>query len=185
MDVFTGQYLPNWLMVLVTASVALIPAVAALVRRRSGRADRLALARADAERLTATWARGRFRNVEDVWGIVVTNTSDSAFSDVEISVVGNNHADGAVGLTLPLVGPGRYLVRSNKLSDPMPWGDAVPVDDLDEVTAVARSSIKTVTRVDYSDSTGQRWTRTRGGEVLPWRGPHLLGRWRSVRSLHN
>ena len=166
MSVEFGEYLPNWLSFIVTTLGMIAAALATGFAWRTFTEDRVRDARRDALCVSASWAVISFDGEEKTWGVLVHNASRSAFYDVTITTVGNNHAYGARPISFKQLQPGRYFRESNGKAEKFAWGHQIVIAENDQVSP-AGSETKKVSSLEFTDSLGTRWESLPGSGLRP------------------
>ncbi|WP_345763879.1 hypothetical protein [Diaminobutyricibacter sp. McL0608] len=164
MSVEFGQYLPNWLDLLVTAAGMVAASVAAVFAWRTFKEDRVRDARRAALGVSAAWATAHLDDEDrEAWGVLVHNAASTAFHDVLITVLGNNHQRGAEPIAFKKLQPGRYFIESHGKTAQRAWGRQTVIAEHERVK-LAESHAKKVQSLEFTDSLGTRWrSSTEGG----------------------
>jgi hypothetical protein len=155
MDQVWGEYVPNWIAALGTAGALIAAILAAYFAWRSWNHQQGADRTQRAIGLSAWWVDGLMEG-RQVWGVVVSNTSDAVFRNITISPVIND-VDNRSGIRFTAIPPGRYFIESLVKTEPRVWASEIALRDDQGLRPVTDANRRNIREITYIDPSGNRW----------------------------
>lgn len=165
MDRLWGEYVPNWIAAIGTAGALFAAILAAYFAWRSLRHQQGADRTQRAAGLSAWWVEGLLEG-RQVWGVVISNTSEAVFRDVTISPVLDD-VDNRSGLHFTALPPGRYFVESLTKTEPRVWASETALREHQGLRPVTDAKKRNIREITYTDPSANRWTWSPDRGLLP------------------
>lgn len=165
MDRLWGEYVPNWIAAIGTAGALLAAILAAYFAWRSLRHQQGADRTQRAAGLSAWWVDGLLDG-RQVWGVVVSNTSDAVFRNVSISPVVNDIGNQS-RIRFTALPPGRYFVESLAKIEPRVWASEISLRDDQGLRPVTDANKRNIREITYTDPSANRWVWSPDDGLLP------------------
>lgn len=159
MDTFWSETAPNWIEALSTAAALLAATAVAVYGWKQYQIDRSREAKSRAFGLSAWWVTlPSATDGKKLWGIVVSNTSDAVFYNVNVVARGARNSAEETSFVIRTLPPGRCFVETNWTGHV--WQFPRALGHGEESSPVLGSGSHGIASFTYTDTATRSWTWT-------------------------
>lgn len=159
MDTFWTEAAPNWIEALSTAAALLAAIAVAVYGWKQYQMDRGREAKSRAFGLSAWWVTlPSGVDAKKRWGIVVSNTSDAVFYNVNVVARGARNSAEETSFDIRTLPPGRCFVETSWTGKV--WQFARAIGHGEESSPVLGSGSHSIASLTYTDTATRSWKWT-------------------------